>query len=122
MTATTIGSKIRKLRELKNYTQEYMADRIGVGQSSYARFEKDDSDITISKLQQIADILEISIHDILDFNKSFFLNNTSTNSNFNSPNSTVNDLKLVEEIIKSKDKVIASLEAQIELMKIVNEK
>ena len=81
MTGTTIGFKIKKLRELKNYTQEYMAERLSISQSTYARFEKDDSDITISKLNQIADVLEVRLDDLLNFNSQYVFNNYSKTEN-----------------------------------------
>ena len=34
-----IGHKIKKLRELKNLTQEHMANSIGISQGAYSRME-----------------------------------------------------------------------------------
>lgn len=88
MIDTNIGFKIKKLRELKNYTQEYMAEKLNISQSSYARFEKEDSDITVSKLTQIADVLEVNLNDLLNFNSNYIFNNYSKTTNgFNIGNS-----------------------------------
>ncbi|MFN3918468.1 MAG: helix-turn-helix domain-containing protein [Flavobacteriales bacterium] len=35
-----IGLNIRKRRELRGYTQEYMADNLGISQSAYVQIEK----------------------------------------------------------------------------------
>jgi len=41
-----IGQKIKKLRELKNLTQEYMAEQLGMkNQSSYSKLESGETDI-----------------------------------------------------------------------------
>ncbi len=56
-----VGSKIRKLREEKGIKQEYMAHELEITQSSYGRLEKDDSRLTVPKLQKIAEVLNISI-------------------------------------------------------------
>lgn len=56
-----IGNKIRKTREEKGITQEYMALELDVAQSNYGRLEKDDNRITIPKLLKIAELLDVSI-------------------------------------------------------------
>ncbi len=38
--AQLIGTKLRHAREFKNYSQEYMAESLGVSQSTYGRWEK----------------------------------------------------------------------------------
>ena len=75
-----VGNKIKKIRELKNFTQEYMAEQLHVSQSTYSRFEKDDSDITISQLESISKILDVKIEDLLNFNDKLVFNNYSSNN------------------------------------------
>jgi len=57
----TVGSKIRKFREEKGIKQEYMAAELEITQSSYGRLEKDDSRLTVPKIQKIAEVLNVSI-------------------------------------------------------------
>jgi len=57
----TIGTRIKKLREERNIKQEYIADEMGITQSSYGRLEKDDNRLTATKLIQIAEVLNVSI-------------------------------------------------------------
>ena len=57
----TVGSKIRKYREEKGIKQEYMANELEITQSSYGRLEKDDSRLTVPKIQKIAEVLNISV-------------------------------------------------------------
>jgi transcriptional regulator with XRE-family HTH domain len=75
-----IGTKIKKIRELKNYTQEYMAEQLNVSQPTYSRFEKDDSDITISQLEKISEILDMKVEDLINFNEKFVFNNYASNN------------------------------------------
>ncbi|TAE49422.1 MAG: XRE family transcriptional regulator, partial [Cytophagales bacterium] len=53
-----IGKKIKKLRELRNITQEYMAEKLDTSQQNYSRWEKGEIEITVSRLEQIAKILD----------------------------------------------------------------
>jgi transcriptional regulator with XRE-family HTH domain len=65
-----IGTKIKKLRELKNLTQEHMASVIGVTQSAYSRLEMGETEITYSKLERIAGELGMKPEDVISFNES----------------------------------------------------
>ncbi|MDR0828877.1 MAG: helix-turn-helix domain-containing protein [Prevotellaceae bacterium] len=56
-----VGVKIRKLREERNVSQEFMADKLKINQSSYGRLEKSDSRLTVPRLLEIADVLNISV-------------------------------------------------------------
>ncbi len=62
-----IGHNIRMLRELRNYTQEYMAHSIGISRQSYSRLEQAEDTQTVHVLQKIAGVLNITIFDILTF-------------------------------------------------------
>ena len=57
----TIGNTIKKLREENNLTQEYMADRLGIQQSTYSKIERDEIDVSISKIQKIAHVFNVSL-------------------------------------------------------------
>jgi Helix-turn-helix. len=56
-----IGFRIKEARERKNISQEAMALQMDITQSNYGRLEKNDSRLTVPKLQKIAEILEVSI-------------------------------------------------------------
>lgn len=116
MNTATIGSKIKNIRELKNLTQEYLADRVGVNQSTYSRFESDVTDLTIDNLSKIAEALGVTPSEILDFDKAIYFASNTELDHSGIINSTVNDFKLVEELIKAKDQTIKALLAQIEVL------
>jgi transcriptional regulator with XRE-family HTH domain len=35
-----LGSKIKTIREMKNFTQEYIAEKLEMSQSNYSRIER----------------------------------------------------------------------------------
>ncbi|ALL07399.1 hypothetical protein AQ505_19040 [Pedobacter sp. PACM 27299] len=59
------GNALRIQRVIKGYTQDYMAERLHLSQNSYSKLERGLTSLTVSRLYQIAEILEISIQDIL---------------------------------------------------------
>ena len=50
-----LGSRIKELRNAKNFTQEQVADRIGVSRQKYARIEKGVNSITLDILSKVAE-------------------------------------------------------------------
>lgn len=69
-----LGQKIRKLRELKNLTQEYIAIELGLTQSAYSKIEKGEIDVPYSRVKRIAEILELSPQDIITFDEHAVFN------------------------------------------------
>ncbi|MFZ9980996.1 MAG: helix-turn-helix domain-containing protein [Cyclobacteriaceae bacterium] len=65
-----IGEKIRKIRNLRGYSQEYMGARLKMSQNNYSRIELDQINITLSTLAEIAGVLEIGIQEIMSFNET----------------------------------------------------
>lgn len=65
-----IGYKIRKLRELKNYTQTYMAMTLNITQSTYCRYENEELAFSENMLDKVAIALEMSKTAILAFDES----------------------------------------------------
>lgn len=61
-----IGSNIRKLRELRNYTQQYMADRLELSVTQYGKIEYEKT-LNSKYLYKVADILETAVQKILNF-------------------------------------------------------
>lgn len=70
-----IARNIRSLRELKGYTQEYVATVLGIEQPNYSLIEKGKKPITFELAQKIAAILETSLETIQKFDSEAFFNN-----------------------------------------------
>ncbi|MEO7924760.1 MAG: helix-turn-helix transcriptional regulator [Chitinophagaceae bacterium] len=66
----TIGKRIRKIRESKDYSQENVAGELNMTTSAYSKIERGITDAPTSKLVRIAEILEVDIADFfIDINK-----------------------------------------------------
>lgn len=72
----SIGHNIKKLRELKNYTQTYMSEQLSMSLSGYSKIERDETDISLKRLQQIAEVLETDYSTILNFDSQGVFNIT----------------------------------------------
>ncbi len=94
-----LGHKIKKLRELRNFSQEYMADQLGLSQSAYSKLETDQTELTYNRLSKIADALQLSVSDIIHFDEKVILNVTNNDhaagGNYHQHN-YYNDKKVIE--------------------------
>ena len=52
--------RLKELRGLYRYTQRQMAEKIGVSQPSYIRYENGTSEPTLENLVKIANIFDVS--------------------------------------------------------------
>ena len=59
-----LGERIKALRNAKNFTQEQIADQIGVSRQKYARIESGTNSITLDILSKIAEVLDVTVGDI----------------------------------------------------------
>lgn len=64
MSNTSIAIKIRKLRELRNYTQAFMAEQLGIQQNTYSHLESGRSTIQDERLEQIASVLNVPVEEL----------------------------------------------------------
>jgi len=60
-----VVSNIRKIREYRNYTQDYLAAKLGISQNAYSKIELGYSNITLNRLIEISDILEVDLIDLI---------------------------------------------------------
>jgi transcriptional regulator with XRE-family HTH domain len=54
---TKIYDNIRAVRVLKNLSQEYVAETLGVSQSAYGKLERGETRVTWEKLERISEVL-----------------------------------------------------------------
>ncbi len=112
-----IGDNIRKFRELKNITRDKMADELGLSLSGYSKIERNEIDLTIHRLQQIAGIIGTDVSKILNFDSSQILNVLSKNHSEVQKNSRMNVENMSFYPDEYKDKYIKILEKEVSRLK-----
>ena len=73
----TIGNKIRQRREEKGLSQDSLAHELGITQPSYARLEKQDERISITRLIQIAALLKTTVAELVGEKTQKVINQTN---------------------------------------------
>ncbi|MBO6086738.1 helix-turn-helix transcriptional regulator [bacterium] len=62
-----LGQNIKKYRNLKNISQETLAEIVGLSREYIARVETGVKRISLKKLFEIADTLEVNCSDLVNF-------------------------------------------------------
>ena len=122
-----IGQKVKELREKRNYTQEYMAEQLGITQGSYSKIEQNKSNPPISRLLKIADILEVNTaqySELVGTNERTVF----TNNNYKKQQNGIvvggisqSEKDLYEKLIATQQKTIELQEQQLAMLQKENE-
>jgi len=72
----SLGQKIRKIREIKGLSQQYVARKLRISQEYYSYLENKKKEIPEEYLGKLAGLFDVSI----DFIKNFDLNDIITNT------------------------------------------
>lgn len=103
---TVRSGNIRKYRNEKCLTQEYMANELGIGQSAYQKIETGEVSLSMDRLLQIAAILGKPI-------EAFIGDGTDPNQG-NLNNGNTKEIELMQKMILQQEKRIEELEAKVE--------
>ncbi len=99
---TKFGFKLRALRELHNYKQEYLGDFLGIGQSAYSRIENGKPDnLSLGQITKLAYFYKVTPEQLLGWDGKINMvleNGEDVNkSNHNITVTTEERIKYLEE-------------------------
>ena len=63
-----VCQNIKRCRIAKGYSQAFLADKAGIGVNSLRRIERCETNLTVEKLMDIADALDMDVRDLLKKN------------------------------------------------------
>lgn len=118
----SVHEKIRLVRQAKGFTQEEVAEKLGMSPNAYGDIERGDSDPKLSKLQKIAETLEMDLSELLDLTDKTVLNInfTKQGKHYNVYMSSNPELEKQKSICEFKDKEIEMYQQRIaDLTKLV---
>ncbi|MDO9213426.1 MAG: helix-turn-helix transcriptional regulator [Methylococcales bacterium] len=121
--------KIRFMRQSKNWSQEDMADKLGMSVAGYAKIEQGRTDANFSKLEQIASVFDMDIVELLSFGEKNVIcligdNSVNISQIIGSSKDLAYELQKLQlmvehkdEMMTQKDKEIAGLKEVVALLK-----
>jgi len=118
-TAKELSTRLKILREVHEFTQEYVAGVLNISQNSYCLIEKGETKITIDRLMQLASLYNMDVVDLLKLNEQTYIsniNNSSVNSESVNISSTINDeeREMYKKMIESQRNEIERLHNLLE--------
>ncbi|MEK8017307.1 MAG: helix-turn-helix transcriptional regulator [Candidatus Parabeggiatoa sp.] len=122
-----LNEKIRFMRQSKGWSQEETADKLQMSVSGYANIERGETDVKISRLENIAEVFEIDLLELLNFaeKNTFYFegSNQQILQNVKQVSFATNqhELEKAQLLLKEKNERIKSLEQQIEQLKEINQ-
>ena len=117
-----VGKNISKFRKLRDLKAAEVAEKLGLSEAAYTKYERGESSITVDIIQKISETLAIDPLQILSTTPKNFLeniNNSSVAVDFKQENSTYQTsneeqtklmLKLLETTFSLNERIIMILE------------
>lgn len=80
-------TQIRTVRECKDFSQDFMAEKLGLSVGGYGKLERGESKMSVDTLLEIAQILEIELSDLflISGKAPIFANKNNHYSSIHSP-------------------------------------
>lgn len=117
-----IGKKIERVRKLRGLTQEDVGQSLGISKQAFSKLEQSE-EIEEERLQQIAEVLGVTLEGLKHFNDESILNNTN-NFHHAVNNSSVNNgyecttiiNNPIEKIIELYESLLKSEREKVEIL------
>jgi transcriptional regulator with XRE-family HTH domain len=102
---------IRQIRIIKNFTQEYEADQLGVSTEWYGKIESGKAKLDVNNLEKIAKILDVDPAYFHNFNTSHFFDQCDQKGAYIANNQHIsNDMVLFQKMVEILDKISKRLD------------
>lgn len=110
-----VCEKIKRLRQDKGWSQEEIANKLNISTNAYGCIERGDTDISLSRLEDISAVFEMDVADFFDKKTSVFnFGGTQHNQqNWCNVYGSLDNLRIQTELEKSQ-LIIEKLEVTIQ--------
>lgn len=102
-TNKSVGKNIRTLRHQRSWSQEDVANRLGISIPAFSKIETGVTDINLSRLEQIANIYEVNVVNLLSLDAE-------------SAEPQVSNLSIAQKKIVDREAEIANLQRKVILL------
>jgi transcriptional regulator with XRE-family HTH domain len=113
--------KIRFLRQAKGWMQEEVADKLKMSQNGYGCIERGETDVNLSRLEQIADLFDIKLSELLGLDEKNIFNQGGTKNkitqNYHATGSQSADYLLLKAELEKQLLLNSAKDREIELLK-----
>lgn len=107
-----MGEKLRTIRKHQGYTQELIAEKLGISPTAYAKIERGETDISLSRLEEIATAFEVSAEKLISECSATFIGNSFLSST--AVNNGTNTNQITDPKVENLHEFLENLLARIE--------
>jgi transcriptional regulator with XRE-family HTH domain len=118
-----IGSKIKRIREMRGITQEEIAEELNLTAQAYGRMERGETSISAERLGKIAEKLGVNTDEIMRYDENkFIISGNSNNGEASESNLQFNlniyerdqTIEVLKDTITNQQEQIKFLQNQVE--------
>lgn len=118
--------KIQFIRTLKGWSQEDMAEKLAMSVNGYAKIERGETDIPLSRLEQIAQVLGIELQELFNPHGRVLINLGGINGDYayihecsitNTQKDLEQEIEKIRLLNSQKDREISLLQEQVVQLK-----
>ena len=119
----SVNEKVRLFRELNQWSQEEMAERMNMSVAGYAKIERGETNISLHKLKQIASVLRIDLLDLVSTHDSGVIlvggenNQNHFRNNYYGSQSAEFEIEKLKLELKHKDDLLKQKESELDSLK-----
>ncbi|WP_439272313.1 helix-turn-helix domain-containing protein [Lonepinella sp. BR2923] len=118
-----VNEKIRFLRENKNWSQEEMADKLGMSTNGYSKIERGETRLSLPKLEQIVQVLDMDIIELMSLGEKNVVlfsesgNNHSLNIFGSNQTELAIEISYLKKELALKDELLVAKKNEIDVLK-----
>lgn len=117
-----VNEKVRFLREARGWSQEEMAERVGLSVHGYSKIERGETQLNISRLRQICEVLNYDMLELMTLGEKnvVYFQESGNNHSINIINPTsenlVSEIAQLKQTISHQAEIIEMQKVQIETL------
>lgn len=117
-----VNEKVRFLREARGWSQEEMAERVGLSVHGYSKIERGETQLNLSRLRQICEVLNYDMLELMTLGEKnvVYFQESGNNHSINIINPTsenlVSEIATLKQTISHQAEIIEMQKAQIETL------
>ena len=117
-----LARKLKLLREVHNYTQDYVASVLDISPNTYSLMEKGQATFSIQRIEVLADLYKMSIADFLRLNDQTIIHNIANSNGICSENVNIHNNGLLDDERNLYKDIIDRLEQQNDKLLLILDK
>ncbi|SUO93612.1 helix-turn-helix domain-containing protein [Suttonella ornithocola] len=121
-----VTDKVKMMRELRNWSQEEMANRLGMSVNGYAKLERGETQMNFNRFGQIAKIFGITIEELMSINDRSVIcliseNSTNSSNYYGGQQEFMSEIERLKLCLAHQEELLSQQKREIETLRLLVE-